>query len=75
MYNGLCKALMLGIAYCASIGGTGMLLGTGPNLIVVNQANDKYGESVTFVKWAMFALPTCIIMTIICWAVLVYMFL
>ena len=75
MYNGLCKALMLGIAYCASIGGTGMLLGTGPNLIVVNQAMDKYDESVTFVKWAMFATPTCIIMTIVCWLVLVYVFL
>jgi len=75
MYNGLCKALMLGIAYCASIGGTGMLLGTGPNLIVVNQAMDKYDESVTFVKWAMFATPTCIIMTVICWGVLVYTFL
>ena len=39
MHNGLCKALMLGIAYCASIGGVGMLTGTGPNLISAGLAN------------------------------------
>jgi len=75
MYNGLCKALMLGIAFCASIGGTGMLTGTGPNLIVVNQADAKYKESITFVKWATFATPTCLIMTVIAWALLVFVFL
>ena len=66
---------MLGIAFCASIGGTGMLTGTGPNLISVNQAMQQYGESVTFVKWSLYATPACIVMTIICWGVLTYMFL
>ena len=52
-----------------------MLTGTGPNLIVVNQADAKYKESITFVKWATFATPTCLIMTIIAWGVLVFVFL
>ena len=75
MHNGLCKALMLGIAYCASIGGVGMLTGTGPNLISANQAMDKYGFSINFVNWASFATPLSITMTAVAWVVLVWMFL
>ena len=75
MHNGLCKALMLGIAYCASIGGVGMLTGTGPNLISANQAMDKYGFSINFVNWASFATPLSITMTAIAWVILVWMFL
>merc|ERR1712130_875606 len=75
MHNGLCKALMLGIAYCASIGGTGMLTGTGPNLIIVNQAAELYDFSINFVNWASFATPVAIVMTIIAWCLLVFTFL
>ena len=75
MHNGLCKALMLGIAYCASIGGVGMLTGTGPNLIAVAQADTRYSFSINFVNWAAFATPLCILMTLIAWALLVWMFL
>ena len=75
MHDGLCKALMLGIAYCASIGGTGMLTGTGPNLIIVNQAAELYDFSINFVNWASFATPVAIVMTIIAWCLLVFTFL
>jgi len=75
MYNGLCKALLLGIAYCASIGGVGMLTGTGPNLISVNFAMERYGYSINFVNWAAFATLLSIGMTIAAWAVLTFTFL
>ncbi|CBY20045.1 unnamed protein product [Oikopleura dioica] len=75
MLLGLCKALMLGIAYCASIGGVGMLTGTGPNLIAAQAADDRYKFSINFVNWASFATPLSILMTLITWVVLVFVFL
>jgi len=72
---GLCKALMLGIAYCASIGGVGMLTGTGPNLIAAQAADDRYKFSINFVNWASFATPLSVLMTLITWVVLVFVFL
>ena len=75
MYNGLCKALLLGIAYCASIGGIGMLTGTGPNLITANQAMDKYSYSINFVNWAAYATPLSILMTFVAWGTLSFFFL
>ena len=75
MYNGFCKALVLGVAYSASIGGIGMLTGTGPNLIIVNQAAELYNFSVNFVNWATFATPLSIIMTFVCWGMLTWYFL
>ena len=75
MYNNLCKALMLGIAYCSSIGGVGMLTGTGPNLISVNFAMDNYDYSINFVNWAAFATPLSILMTMVAWGFLTFFFL
>ena len=66
---------MLGIAYCASIGGVGMLTGTGPNLIAAQAADERYKFSVNFVNWASFATPLSVLMTIITWVVLVFVFL
>lgn len=71
----MCKALMLGIAYCASIGGVGMLTGTGPNLIAAQAADDRYKFSINFVNWASFATPLSVLMTLITWVVLVFVFL
>ena len=37
-FHRLAKSLMLGIAYAANIGGTGTLIGTGPNIILAGLA-------------------------------------
>jgi sodium-dependent dicarboxylate transporter 2/3/5 len=42
------KALMLGIAYSASIGGISTLIGTPPNLVLAGVVQSTYGYEITF---------------------------
>ena len=61
------KALMLGIAYSASIGGIATLIGTPPNLILAGILEDLYQIELTFSKWIIFGLPISILLLFICW--------
>lgn len=64
------KALMLGIAYSASIGGMATLIGTPPNLVLAGVVQEMYGIEITFSQWLMFGLPISLILLFICWAYL-----
>ena len=61
------KALMLAIAYSASIGGIATLIGTPPNLVLAGIVQETYGVEITFSKWIMFGLPISILLLFICW--------
>jgi sodium-dependent dicarboxylate transporter 2/3/5 len=61
------KALMLAIAYSASIGGIATLIGTPPNLVLAGILEDTYNIELTFSKWMIFGLPISIILLFICW--------
>lgn len=61
------KALMLAIAYSASIGGIATLIGTPPNLVLVGVVEDIYGYEITFTQWLIFGLPISIVLLLICW--------
>ncbi|WP_040253876.1 SLC13 family permease [Psychroserpens mesophilus] len=61
------KALMLAIAYSASIGGIGTLIGTPPNLVLAGVVSDLYGYEITFSQWFMFGFPISILLLFICW--------
>ena len=61
------KALMLAIAYSASIGGVATLIGTPPNLVLAGVVYDTYGYEITFMQWFAFGLPISIILIFICW--------
>ncbi len=61
------KAMMLAIAYSASIGGIATLIGTPPNLVLAGVVLDTYGYEITFLQWFMFGFPIALIMLIICW--------
>ncbi len=61
------KALMLSIAYSASIGGISTLIGTPPNLILAGVIQEIYGIEITFMRWFIFGLPISIILLAICW--------
>ncbi|MCL4159451.1 UNVERIFIED_CONTAM: hypothetical protein GTU68_029470 [Idotea baltica] len=61
------KALMLAIAYSASIGGVATLIGTPPNLVLAGVVLDTYGYEITFLQWLSFGLPISILLLFICW--------
>ena len=61
------KALMLSIAYSASIGGLATLIGTPPNLVLAGIVLDTYDYEITFMQWFMFGLPISLLLLFICW--------
>lgn len=61
------KALMLAIAYSASIGGVATLIGTPPNLVLASIVQELYGIEITFYQWFIFGLPISILLLFICW--------
>ena len=61
------KALMLGIAYSASIGGVATVIGTPPNLVLAGVISEIYGYEITFSKWFLFGFPISIILLFFCW--------
>jgi sodium-dependent dicarboxylate transporter 2/3/5 len=61
------KALMLAIAYAASIGGMATLIGTPPNLVMAGVIKSTYGVEVSFVDWFVFAFPLSVILLLLCW--------
>ena len=65
-------ALILGVAYSASIGGMATLIGTPPNLSLVRILEITFPEApeLSFSNWFVFALPTAATFVLIAWWVL-----
>ena len=61
------KALMLAIAYSASIGGMATLIGTPPNLVLAGVVQELYGIEISFSQWIIFGLPISVFLLFICW--------
>lgn len=61
------KALMLAIAYSASIGGMATIIGTPPNLFFVGIIKESYGINISFSQWFKFGLPLSLLLLSICW--------
>ncbi len=64
-------ALMLGIAYAASIGGIGTKIGTGTNLVFVKQSTGVLPQGIDFVTWLKLGLPVVLIALPLVWFYLV----
>ena len=64
------KMLMLAIAYSASIGGMGTLIGTPPNLVLAGIVKELYGVEIGFLEWMLLALPLSILLLALCWVYL-----
>jgi solute carrier family 13 (sodium-dependent dicarboxylate transporter), member 2/3/5 len=64
-------ALMLGIAYAASIGGIGTKIGTGTNLVFVKQASILLQREIDFLTWLKLALPLVLLVLPLVWLYLV----
>lgn len=65
-------AMLLGVAYAASLGGVGTLVGTPPNAIVVGQLRELVGIEITFVEWLAFGMPMVFVTLPAAWVLLTY---
>lgn len=61
------KALMLSIAYSASIGGIATLIGTPPNLVFAGYIQEVYNIDITFFEWLKFGLPISVTLLVVSW--------
>ncbi|GAA61346.1 sodium-dependent dicarboxylate transporter sdcS [Pseudoalteromonas sp. BSi20652] len=65
--EGFGKALLLSIAYGASIGGIATLIGTPPNALMAAYLSDSYQIEIGFAQWMIVGLPLSLSMLIISW--------
>lgn len=64
-------ALLLGIAYAASIGGIATLIGTPPNALLAAFLRDSYDVHIGFGQWMVLGVPVSVGMLIFTWLWLV----
>ena len=69
-------ALMLSIAYSASIGGTGTLVGTPPNLVFVSTAQELLPNTpdILFTDWLKIGIPFVVLFLLIAWIYIIKFF-
>ena len=65
-------ALFLGMAYAASIGGMGTLIGTPPNLVVAGAIKEITGQAMDFGRFMLLGLPITLVLLPLTWALLVF---
>jgi len=63
-------ALLLGLAFGASIGGVGTLIGTPPNALLAGYLLDSHGIDLSFAAWSMVGLPLVAVFLPLAWLVL-----
>ncbi len=62
--------LLLGIAYAASIGGIGTIIGTPPNVFLASFIQSNLGEEISFVRWMGVGLPLVAVFLPLTWLLL-----
>ena len=60
-------AMLLGLAYSASIGGLATLIGTPPNALLMGFMADNYGIEISFARWMLVGIPVSFVMLPIAW--------
>jgi len=63
-------AMLLAVAYGATIGGLTTLVGTLPTAMLAAFMLESYGTTINFSDWMMVGLPLAIVMLPLCWFVL-----
>ncbi|CAA0137371.1 Sodium-dependent dicarboxylate transporter SdcS [Mycolicibacterium vanbaalenii] len=63
-------ALMLGIAYAASVGSLATIIGTPPNTLLVGYLEDEQNIDISFGQWMLLGLPLASILLVITWVLL-----
>jgi sodium-dependent dicarboxylate transporter 2/3/5 len=60
-------ALLLSVAWSASIGGLGTLLGSPPNAIVAGYISSELGKEIGFLQWMMLGVPIVVVFIGLAW--------
>lgn len=60
-YNNFGLTLMLAIAFSASVGGLGTVIGTPTNALMIAFVNDAYRIEINFAQWMMIGVPVVIL--------------
>ncbi len=63
-------ALLLGVAYGATIGGMATLVGTLPNAMLAGFMLETYGTEIDFARWMLIGVPLAIVMLPLAWLAL-----
>ncbi|GMA39972.1 SLC13 family permease [Mobilicoccus caccae] len=63
-------ALMLGIAYAASLGSLGTIIGTPPNTLLAGYMSDTFGVTIGFGQWMLVGVPLSLVFLVLCWFLL-----
>ena len=63
-------AMLLGLAYAASIGGLATLIGTPPNALLIGYLAENYGLEISFARWMTVGIPVTMLMLPVAWLVL-----
>jgi sodium-dependent dicarboxylate transporter 2/3/5 len=61
------NALLIGIAYAATIGGMSTLIGTAPNIVFSAFMQETYGLTIGFIDWMKLGVPVAICMLYGAW--------
>lgn len=64
------KCLLLGVAYSATIGGIGTLIGTPPNLFVASFLRQHHGVEIDFLHWLGIGMPVVLLVLPLTWLAL-----
>ncbi len=70
--NNFDKALVLSIAFSATIGGIATIIGTPPNTVMAAMLSELYNYEINFLDWLKIGLPTSLILLPITWVVLTF---
>lgn len=60
-------AMLLGLAYAATIGGLATLVGTPPNALLAAFLTENYNIKITFASWMMVGIPVTLVMLPLAW--------
>ena len=67
--------LLLGVAYSASIGGIGTIVGTTPNMFAVSFIENELGTTISFAQWMVVGVPLVLLFVPVMWWLMTYLLL
>ncbi|WP_439644322.1 SLC13 family permease [Halalkalibacter wakoensis] len=68
------KALLLTVAYSASIGGLATLIGSAPNAVLAGISNSVLHYSISFADWFLFAFPITVVLLVLLYVMIIFRF-